>query len=97
MTETVYCPYCVEPFERVGRKYRWDAEPKATCGKQLCKIRMSAWNAWVRNGRVNAIAGDVNKPAKGFQRLPGMSTKAAALLNQSYPSESYQLQLEEAA
>lgn len=92
--ETAYCPYCVEPFERVGRKYSWDRPAKGTCGKELCRVRMSAWNSWVRRGQINAIRGDVNRPAKGFQRLPSMSAKGAALLDQSYPPE---LELEEAA
>jgi hypothetical protein len=71
-TETVYCPYCLEPFDRVASRYHWSPAGRQTCGSAVCRSRMTAWQSWVKWGRINAVAGDVNRPAKGGPRLPSM-------------------------
>lgn len=72
MTETLYCPYCLEAYTHENRgRYRWQwAAAPMTCGKAICKGRMTAWRAWVRNTNAAAIGGDVNLPTpKAAYRL----------------------------
>jgi hypothetical protein len=71
-TETVYCPYCISPFERVVTPWGNTAQ---TCGRELCKQRTASWNNWITRGQVQSVLGDVNKPPKRSPLPPRMTDR----------------------
>ena len=94
--ETLYCAYCLEPFERPERQnsWSWSGPVTQTCGAALCRARTSSWNSWLRSTRLQTIRGDVNKAPRRATRVPPMSAKHAALFDLVHRPE---IELEEAA
>jgi hypothetical protein len=76
--ETAFCAYCLQPFERVGRKHSWDRDPKATCGQAICKARTTAWNGWIRDTAFASACGDVRSAIPRPRPLPPKMGDAAA-------------------
>lgn len=95
--DTVFCPYCTQPFERPARRFSWQDEGRLTCGQQICRSRTTSWNAWVRREQLRVVSGSVTRPAPKARPLPPFSAKALPLFDELVESFEPTYELEEAA